>query len=238
MRALADREAIAAFDLEPQSDDPVARLATRYVITRAALERLPNLDPARRVAIANSEGYTYTLTPRTVLRRILDHTLDHLNQVEQWVAWQATGLMPAPTDGWASSADDLDEDTLPLTRTDLNAWLWRIDLVMMMLRDRAARLTPAELDWMPPDGGWTLRRVLHHVARGFYAAWLDDPLPEISVARYIAASQRLVSRLAAALEAPTTPGQVYFGSEGRVTTLAAIIEDVLTARARLLAPTG
>jgi hypothetical protein len=43
-------------------------------------------------------------------------------------------------------------------------------------------LTEAELDWRPPDEGWPLRRVLHHVARSepLYSASLDEALPDES----------------------------------------------------------
>src|SRR5262245_61121106 len=65
-----------------------------------------------------------------------------------------------PTDGWVGSMVTLPEDTLPLTRADLGAWLWRIDLAMGLMVERARGLDQGELDWQPPDGGWSLRRVL------------------------------------------------------------------------------
>jgi len=30
---------------------------------------------------------------------VLDHALDHLNQIGQWLAWQRHGIAPTPTDG-------------------------------------------------------------------------------------------------------------------------------------------
>ena len=116
------------------------------------------------------ESYTYT--PRKPLRRVLDHALDHLNQIDQWQQWRRDGLVPTPTDGWVPSTVTLPEDRLPLTAADLDAWLWRIDQAMRLLVQRAAPLGEEELDWLPPDGGWPLRRVLHHVARSevLYAA--------------------------------------------------------------------
>jgi len=82
--------------------------------------------------------------------------------------------VPTPTEGWAPSAVTLDDDTLPRTEADLSAWLWRIDLVIGLLTTRASHLTPTQMDWQPPDGGWNLRRVIHHVARtyGLRRGWM------------------------------------------------------------------
>jgi hypothetical protein len=56
-------------------------------------------------------------------------------------------VVPVPTDGWAASTVTLPEDRLPLTATDLDAWLWRIDQAMRLLTPRAAALGQEELDW-------------------------------------------------------------------------------------------
>ena len=106
----------------------------------------------------------YTYTPRKPLRRVLDHALDHLNQIDQWQRWRRDGVAPTPTDGWAPSTVTLAEDRLPLTAADLDGWFLRIDQATRLLVQRAAGLANDALDWQPPDGGWTLRRVLHHVA--------------------------------------------------------------------------
>jgi hypothetical protein len=74
-------------------------------------------------------------------------------------------VAPTPTDGWVPSTVTLAEDRLPLTAADLDGWLWRIHQTTHLLIQRAAGLANDALDWQPPDGGWTLRRVLHHVAR-------------------------------------------------------------------------
>jgi alpha-glucosidase len=112
-------------------------------------------------------------------RRGLDHALDHLNQIDQWLAWQRDGVVPTPTDGWVGSSVTLPGDLLPLSSSDLDAWLWRVDQAARLVRQRASELTEAELDWQPPDGGWPLRRVLHHLARSerLYAASIDEALP-------------------------------------------------------------
>src|SRR5437899_3437706 len=105
------------------------------------------------------------IPPRKALRRVLDHVLDHLNQIDQWQAWRRDGVAPTPTDGWAPSQVTLPEDRLPLAANDLDAWLWRIDQATRLFTQRVESLSNAELDWQPPDAGWPLRWVAHHVAR-------------------------------------------------------------------------
>jgi DinB superfamily len=190
---------IAAWTLAPAPREPARHLEVAHAAARTHLARLTAHDPAREVpSVMTGELFTrltdarptpltaptgvrrYTYTPRKILRRVLDHALDHLNQIEQWLAWQRASLVPTPTDGWVPSTVTLPDDRLPLTPTDLAAWLWRIDQAARLVQQRAAGLTEVELDWLPPDGGWPLRRVLHHLARSerLYAAALDEALPE------------------------------------------------------------
>src|SRR5439155_2247304 len=131
------------------------------------------------------------------LRRVLDHALDHLNQIDQWLAWQHHAVVPTPTHGWSPSTVTLSEDRLPLGADDLKAWLWRIDQAARLLAQRTAMLSESELDWQPPDGGWPLRRVMHHVARSelLYARGVDGGLPPEPRARYDEATRVLVERL-------------------------------------------
>jgi len=213
---------VAAWTLDPASIDPVAHLEQTHARGRRHLRRLLDqpagaevrspmtsqlfdrltqpADPTKRRPIDYTSVESYTYTPRKPLRRVLDHALDHLNQIDQWQCWRRGGVVPTPTDGWAPSTVTLPEDRLPLTATDLDAWLWRIDEAMRLLTQRAASLSQDELDWQPPDGGWALRRVLHHVARSelLYAASFDEALPEDPAARYAAADARFGERLVAA----------------------------------------
>ncbi len=185
---------MAALTLAPAPRDPIAHLRAAHAEARRHLARLEQHDPAVEVRAAMT-GNAYT--PRKVLRRVLDHALDHLNQIDQWIIWQRDGVTPTPTDGWASSQITLPEDRLPLTAMDLDAWLWRIDQTTRLLVQRAEGLSDIEIDWQPPDGGWPLRRVLHHVSRDevFYAASLDEALPAEDVACYAEGSRRLGDRL-------------------------------------------
>jgi hypothetical protein len=230
LSSLADLEAFAALNLEPMPADPVAHLDVGYAMTRPYLEHLTRHEPSRIVSISARDGYVYPMTPRKILRRVLDHALDHLNQLEQWLDWQDHGVVPVATDGWAEAGVTFDEDTFSVTDAELSAWLWRIDRVIALLINRASRLTLAQLEWQPPDGGWTLHRVLHHVARWYgYAAWLDQALPEDPHARYLEAHRRLRKQVATLVSAPPPPATGFYGNSGRPFTLTDMVSEVLAA---------
>jgi len=168
---------------------------------------------------------------------VLDHALDHLNQIDQWQRWRSDGVVPVPTDGWASSTVTLPEDRLPLTAADLNAWLWRIDQAMRLLTQRAAGLSDDDLDWQPPDGGWPLRRVLHHVARSevLYAASFDEALPDDPIARYAEADGRFSERLVAACAIKDDSSIVFPDPYGTFFTPAGVVAELLALESELLA---
>ena len=228
--ALADVEAFAALNLDPMPVDPIAHLRVGLARTRPYLERLTRHDPRRARPITERDGYVYPMTPRKILRRVLDHTLDHHNQLKQWLDWQELGVVPTPTDGWAPSGVTFDEDHVAIDEDELAAWLWRIDRAIGLLTHDAARLSPAQLAWQPPDGSWALDRVLHHVARWYgYAAWLDEALPEDPGARYQEAQQRFRGRVAHLLSNPPRPDMAFYRNAGIRFTLAEAVDDVLGA---------
>jgi hypothetical protein len=248
---------VASWTLAPAPADPVRHLETAHTRAREHLAGLLAHDPACEVAaVMTNELFTrmtaprpapltapagarrYSYTPRKTLRRVLDHALDHLNQIDQWVAWRRDGVVPIPTDGWASSVVTLPDDRLPLAQADLDAWLWRIDQAVRLLVQRAAGLTRGELDWPPPDGGWPLRRVLHHVARSelLYAAALDEALPSDDPGlRYAEACRRLDDAARATAARGEDPSIVYPGLYGVIRTPAQVVEDVLAIEGELMA---
>ncbi len=252
---------VAAWTLEPAPRDPSTHLEATHARCRRYLERLlewpsdaevrsPMTEqlysrlnqpshPARHTHVDYTAVESYTYTPRKPLRRVLDHALDHLNQIAQWQCWRCEGVVPTPTDGWVGSTVTLPEDKLPLTRLDLQAWLWRIDLAMGLMVERARGLDHEELDWQPPDGGWTLRRVLHHVARSevLYASAFDDALPDDPVARYAAAAARLSERLAAAGERAGDPSIVFPDPYGTFFTPDGVIAELVALERELVMQT-
>ncbi|HWN56412.1 MAG TPA: DinB family protein [Methylomirabilota bacterium] len=250
---------VAAWTLAPASVDPVAHVEAGHADARRHLVRLLEHGPAAEVRspmtnqifsrltrsgagharIDYTSFETYTYTPRKPLRRVLDHALDHLNQIDQWQLWRREGVVPTPTDGWAPSTVTLPEDRLPLTVADLDAWLWRIDQAVHLLARRAAGLTDDELDWQPPDGGWPLRRVLHHVARSemLYAASLDDALPENPGARYAEADSRFQARLMAAQARGMDRSIAYPNLYGTMLTPEKVVDELLSCESEVVEQT-
>ena len=253
---------LAAWTLAPAPRDPSAHVEETHARCRRHLERLlewpsdvevrsPMTNqlytrlnqpshPARHTPVDYTGVESYTFTPRKPLRRVLDHSLDHLSQIEQWQRWRGEGVVPTPTDGWVSSTVTLPEDRLPLTRSDVDAWLWRIDLATSLMVERARRLGQEELDWPPPDGGWTLRRVLHHVARSevLYSTSFDDALPDDPVARYAQADTRLRECLTAASERDRDPSTVFPDPYGTFFTLEGVVAEVVALERELLTQTA
>jgi hypothetical protein len=247
---------VAAWTLVPAPRDPVRHLEAAHARARSHLARLTAHDAAREIPsvmtnelfsrltdarpapLSASAGvHRYTYTPRKALRRVLDHALDHLNQIDQWLAWRNDGVVPTPTDGWVPSTVTLPGDRSPLSQPDLEAWLWRIDQAARLLVQRAAGLTEAELDWQPPDEGWPLRRVFHHVARSelLYSASLDEALPEGDPrSRYEEACRRLDAAVNAAAARGEDPSTVYAGLYGVIRKAEDVVGDALAMERELL----
>jgi DinB family protein len=249
---------VAAWTLDPAPIDPVAHLEETHGRGRQHLRRLLDQPPGaevrspmtnqlfdrltqpsnpmewKRIDYTAVDSYTYT--PRKALRRVLDHALDHLNQIDQWERWRRDGVVPVPTDGWVPSTVTLPEDRLALTAPDLDAWLWRIDQAMRLLTQRAAALGQDELDWQPPDGGWPIRRVLHHVARSelLYAGSFDEALPEDPVARYAQADARLSERLVVSRATAGDQRVVFPDPYGTFRTAAQVVAEVLALERELV----
>jgi hypothetical protein len=128
-------------------------------MTNQLFDRLTQpADPSKRKDINYTLVTSYTYTPQKPLRRVLDHALDHLNQIDQWQRWRHEGVVPVPTDGWVPSTVTLPEDRLPPTAADLDAWLWRIDQAMLLLTHRAAALSDDDPHWQPPGRGMSAPR--------------------------------------------------------------------------------
>lgn len=250
---------VAVWTLDPASVDPVAHVDATHARARENLRRLLHqppgaevrspmtsqlydrltqpADPASRRTVDYTSAESYTYTPRKPLRRVLDHALDHLNQIDQWERWRREAVVPTPTDGWVPSTVTLPEDRLPLTAADLDAWLWRIDQAMRLLAQRAAALDTDALDWQPPDGGWPLRRVLHHVARSevLYAAAFDEALPADPVERYAEADARFRHSLAASSASAGDRSIVFPDPYGTFRSPAEVVGEVLALEREIVA---
>jgi hypothetical protein len=110
------------------------------------------------------DGKPNTWTPAKALRRITDHLIDHLQQVEALLAG-----VPSIPDTWHGRFVTLDADWARFTEADYDEACSRLRRLgrWYVLRYQAAG--PAA--WDEPRGGeWTLREIAEHVAEvRFYA---------------------------------------------------------------------
>ena len=110
------------------------------------------------------DGKPNTWTPAKALRRITDHLIDHLAQVEALLAG-----VPSIPDTWHGRFVTLDADWARFTETDYDEACSRLRRLgrWYVLRYEAAG--PAA--WDEPRGGeWTLREIAEHVAGVRYYA--------------------------------------------------------------------
>jgi hypothetical protein len=104
-------------------------------------------------------------TPHKALRRVGDHLLDHLTEIECRLAGQPTlpdrwhgRMVTTAADFAAFSEIDLDEATSRLTR------------LAACYRARLSGLDAAAMDHRPAEDTWTIREVVHHVSNVTYYA--------------------------------------------------------------------
>jgi hypothetical protein len=98
-------------------------------------------------------------TPLKALRRVADHLLDHLTEIECRLAGQAT--LP---DRWHGRMVTLDADFAHFTETDLDEATSRLSRLGACYQARISQLDAQVLDARPAPGIWTIREVVHHVS--------------------------------------------------------------------------
>ena len=106
---------------------------------------------------AVSEGGDRVYTPHKAVRRIADHLVDHLAEVEALLAG-----VPTEPDRWHASLVTLDADWARFTELDLDEARQRL---RRLGRTFALRLAAAgEAEWEAPRGAnWTLREIADHL---------------------------------------------------------------------------
>ncbi len=105
-----------------------------------------------------------TYTPHKAIRRVADHLVDHLAEIE-------AGRAPPPPepDHWHASAITTEADLAPFTRDDLDEARSRLRRLALIWDVRLRSLTDEQLD-APCGEAWTLREVaLHLDGSDFYA---------------------------------------------------------------------
>ncbi|MEV6932653.1 DinB family protein [Dactylosporangium sp. NPDC051485] len=104
-------------------------------------------------------------TPHKALRRVTDHLVDHLAELECRLA----GLEPLP-DRWHGRTVTTHADFARFTETDLDEATSRLTRLAACYRARLRGLSDEALDARPDPGTWTLREVVQHVAGVTYYA--------------------------------------------------------------------
>jgi hypothetical protein len=103
-------------------------------------------------------------TPHKAVRRVADHLLDHLAELEARVGGQ-----PTEPDGWHGSLVTVPADLAAFTVEDLDEARSRLRRLAQIWEVRLRSLSDERLDAAEGDA-WTLRQVAFHVAgSAFYA---------------------------------------------------------------------
>jgi hypothetical protein len=108
-------------------------------------------------------------TPHKAIRRVADHLLDHLAEIEARVAGRATH-----PDTWHGSLVTTPSDLAPFTEVDVDEAASRLRRIAQLWEIRLLALSDDQLD-APAGDEWTLRQVTEHVAESvFYAESVGD----------------------------------------------------------------
>jgi hypothetical protein len=119
-----------------------------------------------------SEDGDRVYTPHKAVRRIADHLIDHLAEVEALLA----GL-PTQPDEWQASAVTTHADLAPFTELDRDEAGQRLP---RLARTFSLRLAAAGSDeWDRPRGeNWTLRQIADHLTE---VRWYAEQVGDLSV---------------------------------------------------------
>lgn len=98
-------------------------------------------------------------TPHKALRRVGDHLLDHLAEIECRLAGQ-----PTLADQWHGRMMTTDADFARFTELDLDEATSRLTRLAACYQARLGRLDQPTLDHRPDEATWTIREVVHHVS--------------------------------------------------------------------------
>lgn len=109
-------------------------------------------------------------TPHKAIRRVADHLIDHLAELEARLA----GEEPIP-DHWHASVSTTPSDLAAFTRKDLDEANSRLARLAQIWTVRLNTLTPDQLDHSPGHG-WTFRQLAFHLSDSAYYADSVGPL--------------------------------------------------------------
>lgn len=111
---------------------------------------------------AHVDGRVYT--PHKAIRRVADHLVDHLAELEARLAGEQT-----QPDHWHASLVTTDADRAPFTAEDLDEARSRLTRLARIWANRLDALTDEQLDHSPGEG-WSFRELAVHLAESVYYA--------------------------------------------------------------------
>lgn len=156
---MADDIGRAPAGLIPSMVDRVLALAATW----------PRWDGTPVSVDVDDEDEPRLYTPHKAVRRVGDHLLDHLAEIEARIAGR-----PTQPDTWHGSLVTTDADLAPFTQLDVDEAASRLRRIAQLWEIRLAALSDAQLD-APAGDQWTLRQVVEHVAESdFYAESVGD----------------------------------------------------------------
>lgn len=104
-------------------------------------------------------------TPHKAIRRVSDHLIDHLSEIECRLA----GIDTIP-DRWHGRMLTLDSDWARFTEADLDEATSRLTRLAAWYSARMSALDDETLDHRSDNSVWTIREVVHHVSNVRYYA--------------------------------------------------------------------
>ncbi|MFE0821832.1 hypothetical protein [Streptomyces sp. NPDC058847] len=111
---------------------------------------------------AHVDGRVYT--PHKAIRRVADHMVDHLAEMEARLVGEET-----QPDHWHASTVTTEADRAPFTREDLDEARSRLTRLARIWANRLDALTEEQLTHSPGDG-WSFRRLAEHLEESVYYA--------------------------------------------------------------------
>jgi glutamine synthetase adenylyltransferase len=143
------------------TDNPGAAVEEAVRRSLALVDTWIHWDGRPRV----SEDGDRIYTPHKAVRRIADHLVDHLAEVEALLAG-----VPTQPDEWHASASTTPADLAPFTEEDVREAEQRLRRLARTFELRYAALDPAEWD-KDRTPNWTLRQIAEHLDElDWYAA--------------------------------------------------------------------